>query len=81
MKTITTDDVCKAIELAWRLARKSDPETDRYHSDWQRCASQLDGMWLLVNFSAAYTQELLDDIGLLRNIAAARWLGLKWEKQ
>ena len=83
MKTITIENLCRAIEISWRIA--SDPDTDtqsdRYHRDWQRCASQLDGMWLLINFSDSYTPELLEEIKLLRDIAADRWLGLKWEKQ
>ena len=60
---ITTESICTAVELCWKLGQ------------FRRIYHQLDGMWLMLNYSESdqsYVEELKDEISLLIGIAAER---------
>lgn len=58
----------------WGIAASLEEEYGS--SVWHKHSSYLDGMWVAVNYGPSFAgrDELLSDIGMLRDMAYQRWL-------
>ena len=77
MQPITSETICAAIRTSWATASRQNISPEQYRFEWKNVASELNGMWMLANWSDSRSRDLLDDINVLRLIAADRGMDLQ----